>query len=164
MLSERNQSQKPHFCMILFKYVQNRQIYIYIYTYAESRLNIVWGWDRWANRRMIAKVYSVPFEMMKIFLNGSKLLGRGNLPLLPLWVLVAGLIIKFIQDGLTGEKETNFNPVHGGLIEKEPEKWPKQAAFILFRQRNNTVVRNWQDNGTSVLGIHPVKNLNIVWA
>ena len=45
---------------------------------------------------------------------------------------MAGLIIKFIQDGLTGEKETNFNPVHGGLIEKEPEKWPKQAALYFL--------------------------------
>ena len=27
--------------------------------------------------------------------------------------------------------------MHGDPIEIEPKKWPKQEAFILFRQRNN---------------------------
>ena len=41
------------------------------------------------------------------------------------------------------EKETNFLICgHRGLIEIAPKKWPKQAAFILFRQRNNKFMRN----------------------
>ena len=30
----------------------------------------------------------------------------------------------------------------------EPKEWPKQAAFIPFRERNNKLVRNWQDKET----------------
>ena len=32
--------------------------------------------------------------------------------------------------------------MHGDPIEIEPKKWPKQDAFILFRQRNNKLVKN----------------------
>ena len=35
--------------------------------------------------------------------------------------------------------------VHRDPIEIETKKWPKQAAFILFRQRNNKLVKNWWD-------------------
>ena len=38
--------------------------------------------------------------------------------------------------------------MHGGLIEKGAQKWPKHAAFILFRQRNITIVKNGLDNDT----------------
>ena len=38
-------------------------------------------------------------------------------------------------------RKTNFN-AHEGLTEMRPKKWPKQAAFILIRQGNNTFVRN----------------------
>ena len=65
----------------------------------------------------------------------------------PSWVLVAELIIKLTQDELIGEKEI-LSLGHRGLIEMAPKKWPKQAAFILFRQRNNKFVRNWQDKET----------------
>ena len=34
--------------------------------------------------------------------------GGESIPCYPSWLLVAGLIIKLIQDRLTGEKETNF--------------------------------------------------------
>lgn len=44
---------------------------------------------------------------------------------------MARLIIKLTQVRLTGEKETNFNPVHC-LIEMGPKKWPKQAVFTLL--------------------------------
>ena len=47
-----------------------------------------------------------------------------------------------MQDRFTGEKETNLIPVHGALIEMGPKKWPKQAAFILLRQRNKEFKRN----------------------
>ena len=49
-----------------------------------------------------------------------------------------GLIIKLTQNKLTGEKETNFNSCTGGAIEMRLKKWPKQATFILFRQKNKT--------------------------
>ena len=36
--------------------------------------------------------------------------------------------------------------VQVGLIEVGPKKWPKQAGFMLFRQKNPTnFVRDWQD-------------------
>ena len=35
--------------------------------------------------------------------------------------------------------------VHRGLTEMELPEWPKQAAFILFRQRNSKFERNWPD-------------------
>ena len=44
------------------------------------------------------------------------------------------------------------------------EKWPKQAAFIPLRQRNNVFIRNQQENEIQVLGAQLVKNLNRVWA
>ena len=31
--------------------------------------------------------------------------------------------------------------MRGGLTEKGAQKWPKHAALILFRQRNNTLVK-----------------------
>ena len=58
------------------------------------------------------------------------------------WELVAELIIKWAQDKWSGVgggvKKHILIHVHGGLIEMGPKKWPRQAAFILFRQRNNT--------------------------
>ena len=55
---------------------------------------------------------------------------------------MAGLIIKLLQDRLIGEEETNLIHVQGDLIEMGPKKWPKQKAFIFFRQRNNKFKRN----------------------
>ena len=55
---------------------------------------------------------------------------------------MAGLTIKLTQYKLTGKKGKFLICVQGGLIEIRPEKWPKKAAFILFGQRNNTLVRN----------------------
>ena len=43
-------------------------------------------------------------------------------------------------------------------------KWQKEAAFIFFRQRNSTFVRNRQDKETEVLCAQLVANTNIVWA
>ena len=48
---------------------------------------------------------------------------------------MAGLIIKLTQDRLTEEKEILLR-AHKGLIEMGPKKWPKQTAFILFKQKN----------------------------
>jgi len=45
-----------------------------------------------------------------------------------------------------------------------PKEWPKQAAFILFGERNNMLMRNWEDKGTWALCAQLVKNLNRVWA
>ena len=46
---------------------------------------------------------------------------------------MASIIIKLIQDRLTGEKNI-LNNAYRGLIEMGSKKWPKQAAFIPFRQ------------------------------
>ena len=43
-----------------------------------------------------------------------------------------------------------------------PKWWPKQAAFILFKQRNNKFVRNSQDKEAWVWGGQLVKNPNRV--
>ena len=48
---------------------------------------------------------------------------------------MTGLIIKFAQNRLIGEKQILIR-VYGGPIEMRPKKWPKQAIFILFRKRN----------------------------
>lgn len=32
------------------------------------------------------------------------------------------------------------------------KKWPEQEAFIAFRERNNTFVKNWLDKGVLVMG------------
>ena len=45
-----------------------------------------------------------------------------------------------------------------------PKKWPKQAAFLLFRLRNNKFVRNWQDKEIQLLGAQLVKTLNRIQA
>ena len=58
--------------------------------------------------------------------------GGENSSFYPSWVLAAALIIKLTQNRLSGEKEINFIYVHAGLIEIEPKKWPKQAAFIVL--------------------------------
>ena len=92
------------------------------------------------------------------------MLERGKFSLYPSWVLVAGPMIKLTQDRLTGEKETNFNSCTWGLVKIGPKKWSRQAAFILFRQRNNKFVRNWQDKETWVWDAQLVKNLNRTWA
>ena len=61
--------------------------------------------------------------------------------------LVAGLIMKLTQDRLTGEKET-LNSCTWQSHKMGPKTWPKQATFILIRQRDNAFVRNWQDEET----------------
>ena len=75
--------------------------------------------------------------------NLSLVLGKGNFPL-PILSSCDCTNDEIAQDRWTGEKETNFN----FLIEKGPKKWTKQTDFILFRQRNNQLVRNWQDKET----------------
>ena len=41
--------------------------------------------------------------------------------------------------------------VHVGPREMGPKKWPKQAVFILFRQKTpNKFVRNWHDKETGL--------------
>ena len=68
---------------------------------------------------------------------------REKIPPHPSWVLLGGLLTTLVQDRLTGEKKKQILiHAHGGLIEIGPKKWPEQAAFILFTQRNNTFVRN----------------------
>lgn len=58
---------------------------------------------------------------------------------------MAGLIIKFTQEQINKRKEKKcLICVHGGVI-KRPKQWPKREGFTLFRQRNNTYVRNSQD-------------------
>ena len=59
-------------------------------------------------------------------------------PLLPILTSVAGLIIKWTKN----KKKQILIHVHRDLIEMETKKWPKQAAFIFFRQRNNKFVKN----------------------
>ena len=49
---------------------------------------------------------------------------------------------------MTEEKKQIVIYVHSGLIEMGAKKWAKQAAFIFSRQRNNTVVGNWQEKET----------------
>ena len=39
------------------------------------------------------------------------------------------------------QKRNSSNSEHRGHIEMAPMKWPKQAAFILFRQRNSKFER-----------------------
>lgn len=56
-------------------------------------------------------------------------------------LLVAELIIKLAQDGVTGGKLILIN-LYGGLMENGPKKWSRQATFVLFRQRTNIFVRN----------------------
>ena len=52
-----------------------------------------------------------------------------------------GLMIKLTKDRLKG-KIYILILEHGSLIETGPKKWPKQATFILFRQRNNKHEKN----------------------
>ena len=55
---------------------------------------------------------------------------------------MAGLTIKLTQYKLK-EKKKQILICTGSLKVIGPKKWPKQAAFILFRQRNNnTLARN----------------------
>ena len=54
--------------------------------------------------------------------------------------LVVRLIMKLIQDRLTGEKKSLIS-VPKVLMEIRP-KWPKEATFIFLRQRNNKFERN----------------------
>ena len=68
---------------------------------------------------------------------------------------MAGIIIKLIQDRLTGE--TNLSSFTQRFMEMGPKKQPKQAAFILLRQRNCKLVRKWQEK-KPVLGAQLVKN------
>lgn len=69
--------------------------------------------------------------------------GGGRFPLTQDFPLsaVAGLIINWTQDRCMGEKKYILIHVCGGLIEMGPQKWTKQAAFILFRRRKSTLVR-----------------------
>ena len=49
--------------------------------------------------------------------------------------------MKLTWDGLTGEKRGKSEPVLIEVTQKlGPKKWPKQAAFMLFRQRNHKIV------------------------
>ena len=62
----------------------------------------------------------------------------------PLYIspaVVTGLIIKFSQNRFIREKQILIC-VYGGPVEMRPKKWPKQAIFILFRQRHSKFVRN----------------------
>lgn len=53
--------------------------------------------------------------------------------------------------------------MHEGLIEVEP-KWPKEKAFIIFRERNKFfVVDKLTGQRSSGFGAQ-IKNLNRVWA
>ena len=63
--------------------------------------------------------------------------GRGNFPLYPSWVLVAGLIIKLTRDRWTGEKETYLNCVHGGS--KEMTLRSGQSRQLLYLLDKETV-------------------------
>ena len=40
----------------------------------------------------------------------------------------------------------------------------KVGSFIIFNQKNNKLVRKWQDKETYILGAQLVKNLNRIWA
>ena len=68
--------------------------------------------------------------------------GRENPPLLIL--SSCGWTNNKIDTGRTNrrKKKQISTRAHGGLIEMEPKKWAKQAAFIFFRQRNGKFVRN----------------------
>ena len=61
-----------------------------------------------------------------------------SFPFKLLW-LELGTIMTLVQDRLMGEKERYFNHLHRGLLEIGPKKSSKQAAFVLFRQRNKSV-------------------------
>ena len=59
---------------------------------------------------------------------------------LPLFILLAGLIINLTQDGLTGEK---FNLYVWELMEHETQISDKsRKIFICFRQKNNKFVKS----------------------
>lgn len=85
-----------------------------------------------------------------ILLAGLPKLSRGeDLPPHPSWVLVTGLMItELTQDKWTGKKNQIFNCVHRVPVEMGPKKRPRQAAFYVFRQRNNTSVRLWKNKET----------------
>jgi len=55
--------------------------------------------------------------------------------------------------------------MHEGLIEVESKKWPKEKAFIIFRERNKFfVVNKLTGQRSSGFGAQIMKNLNRVWA
>ena len=72
-----------------------------------------------------------------------------------LLVILAGLIIKWTGGRLTGERN-NFvcTGVHTNI---DSNKWPKQAAFIPFGQRNNKFVKNWKEEEVWIWGSKLVK-------
>ena len=61
------------------------------------------------------------------------MLGGENFLLYPSWVLVARLIIKFTQDRLTVEKETNFN-----LCAQRSHRNRKKALYETDKLCSNT--------------------------
>ena len=64
----------------------------------------------------------------------------------PSWVLLASLIIQLTHDRVAeGKKKTNLIWMYRALMEIKIKKWAKQTVFILFRKRNNKILRNWQD-------------------
>lgn len=69
--------------------------------------------------------------------------GGGHFPPPPSWVLLAGIIMKSTQNQFTGEKKNNSWARRSH--ERGPNKWSKEAAFVLFRQRCSKWVRHWQD-------------------
>ena len=68
---------------------------------------------------------------------GTIPLGSRKFLLLPL-LSSCGWTKNKIHKRYYGRRRNKFH-AHGGPIEMGPEKWPKQAAFIDFTQRNNTV-------------------------
>ena len=111
------------------------------------RVSALWVELPSAHKRLSIQVFMGKVPVLKIWATGSltkmynicEFQGGGDSSHLHLsWELVAELIMKWTQDKWAGQgggwKETH---VHGGLIEMGPKKWPRQATFILFRQRNN---------------------------
>ena len=58
--------------------------------------------------------------------------------------------VRDVRDGdiLNRRGKTNLICIYRGLIEVGPKKCPRQVAFILFRQRNNKLLRNCQSKET----------------
>ena len=64
---------------------------------------------------------------------------------------MAELIIKLVQDRVTGGKQILIN-LCGGLVENEPKKWSRQATFVLFRQRTHQFVEELMEQDILALG------------
>ena len=89
-----------------------------------------------ASHSALSGVLRGPEMMRSIPRPGRPVSGKAN-PQDSSRALVAGLIMKLTQDGLTGEKRHKSELVPMEVTQKlGPKKWPRPAAFILFRQRN----------------------------